>query len=50
MMMRTTVMFLVAPLAIVAMSRFIDDFVNDVGNLTDGDASNDTNTTLDQGW
>ena len=47
--MRTTVMFLVASLAIVAiaaMSGCIDDAANDAGNVTGGDASNDTNTTL----
>lgn len=47
--MRTTVMFLVASLAIVAiaaMSGCVDDAVNDRGNVTSGDASNDTNTTL----
>jgi hypothetical protein len=47
--MRTTVMFLVASLAIVAiaaMSGCIDDAANDAGNATSGDASNGTNTTL----
>lgn len=47
--MRTTVMFLVASLAIVAiaaMSGCIDDAANDRGNVTSGDASNETNTTL----
>jgi len=47
--MRTTVMFLVALLAIVAivaMSGCIDDTANDAGDATGGDASNDTNTTL----
>ncbi|MBA1342371.1 MAG: hypothetical protein C5S52_02105 [ANME-2 cluster archaeon] len=47
--MRTTVMFLVASLAIVAivaMSGCIDDAANDAGNATGGDVSNETNTTL----
>jgi len=44
--MRTTVMFLVALIAIVAMSGCIDDAPDGAGNVTRGDASNDTNTTL----
>ncbi|MEA1895319.1 MAG: hypothetical protein U9N36_09000 [Euryarchaeota archaeon] len=47
--MKTTVMFLVTLLAIIAittMSGCIDDAPNDAGNATRGDASNDTNTTL----
>ena len=47
--MRTTVMFLVAMLAVVAiaaMSGCIDDAANDAGNVTGGDAGNGTNTTL----
>ena len=47
--MRTIVMFLVALLAIVAivaMSGCIDDAADDAGNVTGGDASNSTNTTL----
>ncbi|PXF59777.1 MAG: hypothetical protein C4B59_10770 [Candidatus Methanogaster sp.] len=47
--MRTTVMFLVALLAIIAittMSGCIDDTSNDAENATGGDARNDTNTTL----
>ena len=44
--MRTTVMFLVALLAIVAMSGCIDDTADDAGNMTGGDAGNDTNATL----
>ena len=38
--------FLVASLAIVAMSGFIDDAANDAVAVTGGDASNGTNTTL----
>ena len=47
--MRTTVMFMVALLAIIAITTIsgcIDDAANDAGNVTRGDASNDTNTTL----
>ena len=44
--MRTAVMFLVVSLAIVAMSGIIDDAANDTWNVTGGDASNGTNTTL----
>ena len=47
--MRTTMMFLVTSLAIVAiaaMSGCVDDAANDTGNMTRGDASNGTNTTL----
>jgi hypothetical protein len=44
--MKTIVVFVVALLAIVAMSGCIDDGANDVWNVTDGDASNDTNMTL----
>ena len=46
--MRTTVLFLVASLAIVAivaMSGCIDDAANGAGNATGSDASNETNTT-----
>ncbi|MBA1342612.1 MAG: hypothetical protein C5S52_03335 [ANME-2 cluster archaeon] len=44
--MKTTVVFVMALLAIVAMSGCIDDDTNDVWNVTDVDASNDTSTTL----
>jgi|LGOV01.1.fsa_nt_gb hypothetical protein len=44
--MKTTVVFAVALLVIIAMSGCIDDDANDVWNVTDVDASNDTSTTL----